>query len=476
MGLNTARRITVNFLSLFTGEATSRVLQLLISIFLARSLGKEDFGIFSFSFAFGFLFMIIADFGLGTLLVREISRDKKSASRCLFNGAAIKALLAMLSFALASLFLSIMGYSSKTKAVAYLMLLFAAMQSFTELHYTIFRAFERMHYEMGIKLLRMILLAGSVFYLTKNGYGVIIISAFFPLIELLMLAIAILAVYKAFAKPSWKFDLNLSKNLIKGSSVFFLSAVFTTLYLYINIVMLSKMRSASEVGLYSAAANITIGLIFIPLMYCNSIYPVISRMFISSKKSLLFAYEKSFKYMLILAIAVGAGIFSLSERIILFLYGSPYRESSAVLGILAGYIFLKFLNPVTGYTLMAINKERTRLFSQATAALINIILNFVLIPYYGIIGAALATLITEIIFSAIYFTVIIKNGFGFNFLGQFLYKPLISAIIMVFFVGFIENLFLAVIVGAFAYILALLVLKVMDKDDKRIFSMIAKNI
>lgn len=476
MAFNTARRITANFLSLATGEATSKILQLLISIFLARSLGKEDFGIFSFSFAFSFLLMIIADFGLGILFVREISRDKKSASKYIFNGLIIKIVLAVLSFVLANLFLNIIGYSEKTKTVAYAMLLFAALQSFTEFYYSIFRAFEKMYYEMYIKLLRMFLLASLVFYLAKNGYGVVTISSFFPIIELLMLSITLLIVYTIFIKPCLAFDLKLSKNLIKESSLFFFSTVFTTLYLYIDILMLSKMRSTGEVGLYSAAANITIGLIFIPLMYCNSIYPVISRMYKSSENSLRFVYEKSFKYMLILGIAIASGIFGLSERIILFLYGGSYSESSVVLKILAGYIFLKFLNPVTGYTLMAINKQHIRLFSQATAAFINIILNIILIPLYGIVGAALATLMTEIIFFAIYSGVIMKSGFSFKFLASFIYKPLISSIIMIFFLGYIGNLFFAVIAGAFIYFLALFLFKTIDKDDKRISNMIVKNI
>ena len=68
--MNTARRITSNFLSLATSEIISKILQLVIFVYLARVLGKEDFGIFSFGIAFSLLIVIISDFGLSTLLIR----------------------------------------------------------------------------------------------------------------------------------------------------------------------------------------------------------------------------------------------------------------------------------------------------------------------------------------------------------------------------------------------------------------------
>ena len=71
--MNTARRITFNFLSLTSGEIISKILQIFIFIYLARALGKDDFGIFSFGISFAFIIVIIANFGLSTLLVREIS-------------------------------------------------------------------------------------------------------------------------------------------------------------------------------------------------------------------------------------------------------------------------------------------------------------------------------------------------------------------------------------------------------------------
>ena len=182
--MNTARRITSNFLYLTGSEIISKIIQLVVFIFLARSLGKEEFGIFSFGIAFALLIVIIADFGLITLLIREISRNKKLASKYLSNALAVKVLLSLITIIFAYLFLNLMNYSQNVKIVAYTMLLFTLIQSLTHLYYSIFRAFERMHYDALIKILRMFILAGIIFYALENGYGLIAASLAFPITEI----------------------------------------------------------------------------------------------------------------------------------------------------------------------------------------------------------------------------------------------------------------------------------------------------
>ena len=476
MELKTARRIVVNFASLMASQIIARLIQLAIFVFLARSLRKDDFGVFSFGFAFSMIAVIIADFGLSLLLVREISRDKKSASKYLSNSIYAKIILSVITLILAILFFEIIDYSKEVKIVAYVMLLFTLLQSFTEIYFSIYRAFEKMYYDALIKILRMALLLAAVFYLIKKGYGIAAISMAFLVTEIIILIMAAILTYTKFVRISFRFDYRVIKRLIENSSIFFFSVVFTTIYLYIDQIFISKLRGTTEVGVYSAAANIVIMLIFIPQMYVNSIFPVISRFYITSKKSLKLAYEKSFKYMFVLGLSIATGIYVLSDKIIFLLYGKEFIEAVIVLKVLTGYSFLKFLNPVTGYTLIAINKQGTRLFGQASAAVINIVLNIILIPKYGIVGAAIATLVTEIIFFIIYSGFISKYGFGFQFLWSFIYKPLLAAGIMVFSLQFIDNLYLAVFIGCLIYVAMLLILRILDNEDKRIFYKIIKNI
>ena len=472
--MNTARRITANFLSLLTSEIISKIIQLAVFIFLARYLGKEEFGVFSFGIAFGLLTVVIADFGLATLLIREISRNKKEASRYLSNAFIVKIFLVIITISSAYIFLNLMGYKDEVKLVAYIMLSFTILQSFTDLYYSIFRSFERMHYDAVTKIARMLILSIAIFYVIRNNFSLLTASLAFPITELIVLIMTIILVYTRFIKISLDFDWKLSINLLKISSFFCLSITFSSMFMYIDSIMLSKLRSISEVGIYAAASNIVLALIFIPMMYANAIYPVISRLYISSKKTLKLAYERSFKYMLIIGLAVSAGVYSTSDKIILLLYGESYKASSIVLSILAWYLFLRFVNVISGFTLSSIDRQRSRLFSQGSAALLSIALNMIFIPAYGFIGAAIATLITEIIFFLIYTSFIFKYGIRINIIMIFV-KPVIAALSMVAVLSFIENLFAAILLGAFVYIAMLFVLRKIDNEDKRILSKIIKN-
>ena len=474
MPMNTHRRITANFLSLVFSEFASKTIQLLVFVYLARALGKGGFGIFSFGLAFGLLAAILTDFGLNSLLIRDISRNRKDAGKYLSNAVMVKIFLGLATILLAYIVLELMGYDKESKIIAYIMLAFAILQTFTELYSSIFRAFERMHYDAFIKVLRMVVLSTMAFYSLKINVSLIAASVLFPITELMVLMAAIFLAYAKFVKKSFGFDLDFSKSLLRESSFFCLSIAFAGLFLYIDWIMISKFYSPSEVGIYAAASNIALALLAIPMMYGNAVYPVISRLYLSSKKNLTFLYERSFKYMLLIGIAISAGIYATSSKIISVFYGKEYLASSIVLSIIGWHLCLRFANIMSGFTLSAMDRQRSRVLSQGVVVASKIALNFVLIPFYGIVGAAFATLITEAIFFISYNFFVSRYGIKINVIKPFI-KPIIAALIMIMALYFVENFFIAVIVGIFAYAASLFVLRAIDMEDKKIINKVIGN-
>ncbi len=475
MPMNTHRRITANFLSLLFSEFASKIIQLLVFVYLARTLGKGDFGIFSFGLAFGLLAAILADFGLNSLLTRDISRNRKNAGKYLSNAVLVKIFLGLATVLLAYIVLELMGYDRESKLVAYIMLAFAILQTFTEIYSSIFRAFERMHYDGFIKVLRMVILSTMAFYSLKSNVSLIAASVLFPITELMVLMAVIWLAYAKFVKISFGFDFDFSKNLLRESSFFCLSIALAGLFLYIDWIMISKFSSSSEVGIYAAASNIALALLAIPMMYGNAVYPVISRLYLSSKGDLRFLYERSFKYMLLIGIAVSAGIYATSNKIIGIFYGKEYLASSIVLSIIGWHLCLRFANIMSGFTLSAMDRQRSRVLSQGVAVASKIALNFILIPIYGIIGAAFATLIAEVIFFISYNFFVAKYGIKINVIKPFI-KPAIAALIMIIAIYFVENFLIAVIVGIFAYAVSLFALRTIDREDKRIIGKVVRNV
>ena len=263
--------------------------------------------------------------------------------------------------------------------------------------------------------------------------------------------------------------------MLKNALPFGLALVFGSIYFYIGSVMLSKIRGDAEVAIYSVAYNIALAVLFIPTVYTNAIYPVLSRYYKESKASLSILYEKSFKYLYIIGLPISVGLYLLAGRIISFFYGEAYASSKIALQIIAWYLFIKFLNFLLGTVLSSIDKQDKRMLGQGLTAGFNIFLNFLLIPAMGYVGAAWSTFATEIFLFMVYYWHVSKSMHFYNFAGILL-KPLIAAAVMFFVIKFANvGLVLTIFFSALAYFATLFVLKAFGKGDYTIIKAIFQN-
>ena len=473
--MGTARRIYKNTAYLGIAEVVSRVLQFAVMLYAARLLSQQNFGKFSFALSLSFMAVILADLGINTLLIREISRNKSLVSKYFINAFSIKIVLSIITFFIIVAVLNALNYPEITRQIVYIIWLFTILSTFTELFYSIFRAFEQMFYDAFLKILRMSILAVTGIYVLIKGYGVVIFSYTFIFTEIIVITIASLIALKKFIKLDTVIDPVFIKSTLKKALPFGLAFIFGGIYFFIGSIMLSKMKGDVEVAIFSAAYNIALALIFIPTVYINAIYPVLSRYYKESKSGLRLLYERSFKYLYIAGVPISLGIFMLSDEIIGFLYGTRYSTSSIALRIISLYLFLKFINFLLGVVLSSIDKQNKRMLGQGITAGISILLNLWLIPLIGFVGAALSTLITEIFLFMIYYLFVSKSWYYYNFLG-ILPKPIIAAIAMSLFIGFTSlNLIITIVASAAIYLAVLMVLRTLDKKDYEIIGKIFKN-
>ncbi len=164
--------------------------------------------------------------------------------------------------------------------------------------------------------------------------------------------------------------------------------------------MLSIMVGNAVVGWYNAAYKFIYIFLSFNTLFIISIFPVISRFYKTSKESIKFAYEHSFKYMLIITIPIAVLVTVLANKIILLIYGPNYIPSVIALQILIWTIVFMFVNGISGNFLGSINKQPIVTKITAIGAVTNIILNILLIPKYSYIGSSFATVITELIIYA----------------------------------------------------------------------------
>ncbi|MEK6828231.1 MAG: oligosaccharide flippase family protein, partial [Nanoarchaeota archaeon] len=145
--MGTARTIYKNTLYLGTAEIVSRLLQFVVMLYAARLLSKEHFGKFNFALSLSLIAIVLADLGINTLLIREVSRNKKLAGKYFVNAFFTKAVLSLITYFIIVAVLNLLNYPQDTRQIVYIIWLFTILSTFTELFYSIFRAFEMMQYD-----------------------------------------------------------------------------------------------------------------------------------------------------------------------------------------------------------------------------------------------------------------------------------------------------------------------------------------
>jgi O-antigen/teichoic acid export membrane protein len=202
----------------------------------------------------------------------------------------------------------------------------------------------------------------------------------------------------------------------------------------------------------------------------SAAFPVMSRLFISSKDSLKIAMEKSSKYLLIMGLPVAAGTFLLADRIVVTIYGTHFVQAATVLRILILSIPMRFICLSLGQMLPSINREPLRTLSVGIAVLVNIALNFILIPRYGINGAGVASLASQLLMFLL-FMYFVGQNFHWLPLHKMIVKPCIACAAMGALVYFIreESLFLVIPAAVILYFALLFILKTFDSRDKKVF-------
>jgi len=393
--MSTVRRITKNTLVTIAGEIAGKILTLIFMIYAARYLQAEGFGILSFALAFTGIFGIFPDIGFFPLIVREVARDKSAASKYVGNIVIIKAVLVAGMFGIMCLIINLMGYPYQTVKAVYILGLAVVLEAFSMIFRATFQAFEKLEYISIGKILKNSLLVSGAFFIMHKGLGLIGFAVLYPLASSVSLIYNLGIGVKKFVKPKLGIDVKFWKWIMKEGAPFWLSDIFWVIYFSVDSVMLSIIVGDVAVGLYNAAYKLVFTLSFIPTALIASIFPVTSRLYTSSRDTLRFAWEKSFKYLFMLGVAIGVGTTFLADKIILLLYGSEYASSAIALKILIWAEVAVFLSVALVNLLNSINKQIIVTKVTGTLAILNVIMNLLLIPEYSYVGASIATVITE---------------------------------------------------------------------------------
>lgn len=451
-------------------QVLTSVCAFLWTILIARYLGVTDYGIVSFAISFTGLIGIVMDLGMTTYITREIAKNKDLLFRYMNNIFIFKLILSTILFFISGLILYILGYSHLTIIVTLIFTIEIIIMSITTFLNGIFQAFEQLKYQaIGSILNSGFLLLGILITIFFN-LGVISIAIAYTIAYLIFFIYVFLKYIKKFNFPRFELDLKFIKKVLIDSLPFGLTNFFYTIYFSIDIVMLFYLSGDYATGLYKSAYNIINVFTTFFVVYQSVVFPVMSKFFKESQDLIKVSYELSVKYLLLIIIPLSVGVFYYARPLVDLIYRNQYSLASTPVQILIWTVLFLFINGTASVLLNAIDKEKTVTKIYIIAAAFNVCLNMVLIPAYSYDGAAIATVLSEILITFLTLYYIFKTDYkpDLNLLKNII-KLIACGIILAVVLYYIHvSMWLAIPIGLIVYLIALLITRSIDDTDRYI--------
>ena len=388
---------------LFAEKILRMVVGLFVGIWAARYLGPEQFGLFSYAQAFVGLFAAIAGLGLDGIIVRELVKNPSKQAVLLGTAFYLKligALLVLLALA------GTVTLSHQDSLTTWLIFIIASS--------TVFQSFNVVDFFFQAKVLSKYVVYANIISLLISSFvkiGLILTNAsliafaWVILFDSVILMLGFVYYFQRHAKLNIK-RLNFSKataiNLLKDSWPLILSGLVISIYMKVDQIMIKEMLDAEAVGQYVAAVRLSEAWYFIPMVIASSLFPAIINAKKVSKEIYYAQLQKLYDLMVWIAIAIALPMTFLSDWVIDLLYGVQYDQSGAILMIHIWAAVFVFLGVASSRWFIVENLQKYSLYRTLAGALINVMLNYILIPIYGIYGAAYATLASQVVASYLF--------------------------------------------------------------------------
>jgi O-antigen/teichoic acid export membrane protein len=391
------RRYFANTSWLLSERIARLVAALTIGIYVARYLGPENYGKLNYAISLVGLFAVFSTLGLDGIVTRNLVLGSANRQSILGTTCILKFAGSVVHCAL--VFVTISYISNQAQMKMLVMIVAAAM---------LFQCFKVIELFFHSQVMgKLSTLAGLIALTGSQIANLILILmkaslswfAWTMVWEAIILGSLLLYYYaKQKEKISlWRFDARLAIDMLRDSWPLMLSGFAIMVYMRIDQVMIKEMLGVEYVGVYAAAVRLSSVFYFIPVSLSNALFPAI----LNAKKKDANLYkerlQRLYDMMVVVAVAIALPTVFLSNAVVEFLYGQAFAQAGDVLAIHIWSSAFIFVGVSAGKWTLAENLQKLALYRTAAGAFVNVIGNFMLIPYWGINGAAVATLLSQIV-------------------------------------------------------------------------------
>lgn len=368
----------------------------IVTVILARQLGPENFGVLSYAISLTSIFAITGHMGLAGLVVRELVKNRDQSHITLGSAGLLKGLGMFSGYLLLLAYVMLFEESQSIEFFAIIVIggtiIFGSSQIFNSWFESRVQAkYISISSALSFSVGAMLKLVFVCF-----GLGVVWISTAY-LIQSILLFLFLIFFYCLKADLSlllWTVRLTKVRFfLIKGLPVF-LSAVFAMIYLKVDQVMLRWMVGVEEVGVYAVASRISEVWYFVPTAIVASIFPRLIEIHSQDIDRFNKRLQQVVDLLFVLAVCVAISVAIVAEPIIGFFFGDAYSDASIILAVHIWAAVFIFMRAALSKWILINELFTFSLVTQASGALFNLIMNFLLIPSFGGKGAAIATLLS----------------------------------------------------------------------------------
>jgi O-antigen/teichoic acid export membrane protein len=427
--MSTGHRIIKNSIVLTVSQILSKIINIGLIVILTRLLGKEGFGLYSFSFAYVSLFGYLTHLGLVSLLAREIAKYKDQAGPFLSNTFPFVLISSVITLLLLNVIAFALDWNITERTLIFFFGFYLVFDAIGRYFLAVTRAFEKMEYVAIVNFVERLFLLFVATLCWILNFTLIHLIVLFMLVQLFKAILSYFIISKFFTRFRLKWLSDHTWKLLKEAYPFALTGIFLTVSLRIDLLFLKYFHSTDVVGVYSAARRLIESLNFIPENIYFAVYPALSVLYVSQKDKFDLTFKRTLIILSVTAVPLSVCLYILAPRIINLLFSSEFSGAAVALRWLSIALFIIFVRYAFAVTLNSIGKQFIFSVIIGISMLINIAMNIILVPQFEIIGASIAVICSEL--SIIICCIpLLSHKVNFAWFKSFIPKIVIMAVIM----------------------------------------------